>query len=96
MKIRIGVTVALDRPATKTCARCGVEKLLDDFHRDRSAKDGRRPICATCAREALDRWRDAGGDAKNREYMRRKHTEERRELKWYRDNYPVEGKPWNE
>lgn len=33
---------------TKTCTRCGVEKPLDGFHRDKSKKDGRQTYCKAC------------------------------------------------
>jgi hypothetical protein len=32
----------------KRCKHCGAEKPLDDFYRDRKARDGRRPECAAC------------------------------------------------
>lgn len=34
--------------ATKKCRLCGVEKPLDEFHRDRSKADGRRNECKPC------------------------------------------------
>lgn len=33
---------------TKTCAKCGETKPLDDYHRDRSMKDGRMYRCKKC------------------------------------------------
>lgn len=32
----------------KTCTKCGVEKSLDDFHRRKTAKDGRSSHCREC------------------------------------------------
>jgi recombination endonuclease VII len=32
----------------KRCKHCGVEKPLDEFYRDRKARDGRRPDCKAC------------------------------------------------
>ena len=32
----------------KTCTKCKESKLLDDFHTDKSCKDGRRGICKLC------------------------------------------------
>jgi len=36
---------------TKRCTKCGKEKPLDGFHRDRSKKQGRRSRCRECERQ---------------------------------------------
>jgi hypothetical protein len=36
---------------TKVCTKCGVEKPLTEFYRDKSKKDGRRNICKSCDKE---------------------------------------------
>lgn len=33
----------------KTCRKCGVEKHIDEFHRNPSCKDGRQTACRACA-----------------------------------------------
>jgi hypothetical protein len=33
---------------TKVCTKCGVEKPLTEFHRNKQCKDGRRPDCGAC------------------------------------------------
>jgi len=33
---------------TKKCSKCKTEKLLTAFHKDKSRKDGRYCVCATC------------------------------------------------
>ncbi len=33
---------------TKTCTKCGVEKALSEFHKDKSKKDGLRSSCKSC------------------------------------------------
>lgn len=35
---------------TKTCSKCGKEKELDSFNRERKTKDGHRPECRECQR----------------------------------------------
>jgi hypothetical protein len=32
----------------KTCSRCGAEKPLDDFPKDKSTRDGRKLYCSEC------------------------------------------------
>lgn len=36
----------------KRCPKCGVEKSLDCFYRDKHRKDGHNPYCKPCARSA--------------------------------------------
>lgn len=48
----------MDTP-TKRCSRCGEEKPLDAFHRERRASSGRQSHCRTCARDARRVWREA-------------------------------------
>jgi len=56
--------------AAKKCSKCGIEKPLEDFHKQKSCKGGRRPECKAClytackARARLDPER-------HREYKRR-------------------------
>lgn len=33
---------------TKTCSKCGISKLLNEFHKDKSKKDGRKSCCGKC------------------------------------------------
>lgn len=40
----------------KPCTKCGEEKPLDDFHRDRSRKDGRHRWCKECLRQRRNEW----------------------------------------
>jgi len=35
----------------KTCQRCGQEKSLSDFHRNRTKSDGHNGICKSCQAE---------------------------------------------
>lgn len=40
----------------KRCNKCGIEKPLDDFYRDRSRKDGRHPWCKPCIAAKRAAW----------------------------------------
>lgn len=44
---------------TKRCTKCGVEKPCEEFGLYREGRDGLRPDCRECAREAKRRWREA-------------------------------------
>lgn len=39
----------------KTCAKCKEEKILDEFHKDKSKKDGRQSYCKRCLSDAAKR-----------------------------------------
>ena len=46
-----------EQPATKKCTKCGLEKDLGEFHRDRSSKDGVRVRCKACIKEDSSKYR---------------------------------------
>lgn len=37
---------------TKTCRKCGIEQLIDNFYKDRTKKDGHDSRCKSCSRLA--------------------------------------------
>lgn len=76
---------------TKVCNVCKLEKPLSEFHRLATSPDGHQYTCKDCVKKRRAKYRDAQ-NAHNRGVR----AEERRELAWYRENYPQEGKPWNE
>lgn len=39
------------KPDSKVCTKCGVEKGLDEFYRDKRSRDGRYSSCKTCETE---------------------------------------------
>ena len=36
---------------TKICSKCGEEKVVSEFSKDKSKKDGHRPNCKVCNRK---------------------------------------------
>jgi NAD-dependent SIR2 family protein deacetylase len=53
--------------ATKRCSKCGEVKPLEEFHRDRSKKLGRRSRCRECERQS-ERIYQPRSTAHRREY----------------------------
>lgn len=55
---------------TKACSKCGEVKVLSDFHRSSSSRDGRAPRCKKCrndeSRSYAERRRRAEADAEAR------------------------------
>jgi 5-methylcytosine-specific restriction endonuclease McrA len=49
----------------RRCNKCGIEKPLEDFHRDKRLKEGRRFDCKACKKEKWATYREA-----NRERLR--------------------------
>lgn len=84
---------------TKVCKACGVEKILEDFHKDKTCLGGRQTQCKAClnarrkeryyANHAQERDRDAAYRAANpekvREGYRRWNAENREHRKAYRE-----------
>ena len=49
----------------KVCRKCNEEKLLKDFHKLKSSKDGRNYICAKCSNKAHTEWKERKNKLKN-------------------------------
>lgn len=63
--------------APKRCSMCGESKPLDEFNRDRAAKDGRQGRCRACSRAGFSAWNAANPElrkARNKRY-REAHRE---------------------
>lgn len=44
---------------TKTCTKCGTTKPLNDYHNNKSRKDGKNNRCKECQLAATNAWRKA-------------------------------------
>lgn len=75
----------------KKCNVCGQVKPLSAFNRMAASPDGHQYTCRECV-SRKHKERKGEHAVEQREYR----AEVRRELLWYRENYPQEGKPWNE
>jgi 5-methylcytosine-specific restriction endonuclease McrA len=74
-------------PTSKKCCRCGEEKPVEQFKRNRSAADGYHPECKVCCKAARDANQDAILDYARRYYA--DHAEERRAYaRKYRETNP--------
>ena len=71
----------------KTCTKCGQTKALEKFHRDRRAKDGRRPNCKTC-----DARYYAENRERKREYDARYYAENRERIRECNARYRAENR----
>lgn len=75
--------------ATKTCSRCGEDKPLSEFYRDRSSPSGRRGACKACVIDTASDWQRNNRD-RRAEYMReyrRNHPERVRSGRPQREAY---------
>jgi len=59
----------------KECSKCGEEKQLSEYHKDRSKPDGHRPNCKDCRQGYSPEY-----------HMEHKERENARSLKWVNDN----------
>lgn len=53
---------------TKICIKCGIEKTLDAFSKDRRRKDGKQAYCKDCYKQF---WQGLNASGYNREYRKR-------------------------
>jgi hypothetical protein len=68
----------------KRCFKCGETKSLEEFHNNKSRKDGKAPACKLCAKQYKKQWRE-----NNPEYNKQ----------YYEDNVEKiaqKGKQWRE
>lgn len=45
------------KPRTKVCSKCGIEKEKREFHKDRSSNDGYHSRCKSCNNKRRNEWR---------------------------------------
>jgi hypothetical protein len=71
---------------TKICSKCGEEKVVSEFSKDKSKKDGHRPNCKVCNRKyfKMKRLENPELMAKNLKEFYKKNPNKRKE---YRENY---------
>ena len=82
------------KPETKICTKCGEEKSLEEFYKDRRRKDGFYPQCKICLKKYQRKYKEQNRDKylehskkyqrKYREQNRDKRLEENR--KYYEQN----------
>jgi len=90
MKAKIEPTIDNDGNTWKTCSKCGYDRPMDRFYRDKSKKDGRHTVCKDCC-DAGKRRRNRENPVAAAEYMRKykaEHKEHYKKLKkdWYENN----------
>ena len=52
-----------NKDVMRRCNRCEIEKLFNEFYKDRTKKDGLRKICKECNKEQRKVYREANKDA---------------------------------
>lgn len=66
----------------KTCRKCSIEKPLDDFHKNKSQKDGLQSYCKTCMKIDRKAYIESNPD-KIREYKKKYILENQEKVKQY-------------
>lgn len=74
----------------KHCSRCGQEKPLDSFYKDKSRSDGRQRSCIDCARDRSREWNAANPERKRaasrRDYHKHKPQRTAKTVAWQEAN----------
>lgn len=60
---------AMNPSESKRCTKCGEEKPLSEFYRNKTKKDGRNPFCKPCANKCHSVYRENNKDTL-KEYLR--------------------------
>jgi hypothetical protein len=75
---------------TKRCAKCGVKKSPDAFHKSKANRDGLQSYCNACKQVLIKIWREDNYERvkQQQEEYRKTHREERREYnrQWRQKN----------
>ena len=76
----------------KVCYKCGEEKPLADFYKNKNCKDGYRNVCKTCCKEKQNQYRNDNRDTileKKKKYYNdnRDTILEKKKIQYYEDEY---------
>ena len=71
--------------ATKVCSKCGIEKSVGDYYRQKGGKDGLRAACKKCFIKANTEYR-----ARSSDKLRMGSKEYFRNLKKVKESYEYE------
>jgi hypothetical protein len=65
---------------TKRCPKCGIEKPLDAYSKNKASRDGLQSSCKLCRKVIIKAWREKNAEQAKRyfENYRKTHREERR------------------
>lgn len=73
----------------KTCSKCGIEKELGEFYKDKSKKDGHASRCRECNRAVGASWRKDNQERKRKSdadyYAANKSRVKKRAAKWFKE-----------
>lgn len=61
-----------ERPRTKVCGKCGKEKGIGMFTKNKSKPDGHNYYCKSCSNEYLSKWREKKKEEKMKEKIGKK------------------------
>ena len=64
--------------STKVCSKCGEEKSISEFHKDKSTKDGLKSYCKSCAKEYKKAYRHTKEGLARQIYGHQKLSSKRR------------------
>jgi len=56
--------------SSKTCPKCNIDKLLEEFHKATASKDGRQCWCKECTRQYGKEWDKEHSEQRNADHKR--------------------------
>lgn len=78
----------------KRCSKCKEVKLISEFNKDKSTKDGLEGRCKICDREKVKSWRKRNLDKDSAKTSRRRSAKLKRMLKWGKEHLKSEIDNW--
>lgn len=70
----------------KKCTKCGIEKSLDEFNKDKNKKFGVSSNCKICVKKRVVEWRESNKE-RYREYRREYSNLNREKINDYKKNH---------
>ena len=71
---------------SKKCTKCGENKPLTEFRKDRTRKDGLQYVCKSCNRKYYEKNREAYKERDRKYYEKNREAEKEKKRKYYQEN----------
>ena len=71
----------------KKCSKCGKEKYLTEFYKDKSSKNGLYGYCKECSNEISNKWNDDNKDRRKEYNKINKEYKNEYNKKWNKNTY---------
>lgn len=71
---------------TKICTKCGIEKKISEFYKDKRGRLGVVSICKECYKKYCKKWREENKEARKKWFKEHKEEIKEYKKKWFEEN----------